>query len=64
MNKQDRIIAPVAMVSLIVFMGVLVGYVREPDLAIIVIVVLGFGVYDFWRTLKMDSAKSNADKAE
>ncbi|MCW8835117.1 MAG: hypothetical protein OQJ99_01965 [Rhodospirillales bacterium] len=53
----DKILAIISMGMLITFMGIVVWYIREPDLTIITVVVLGMGSYDFWRTIRTNEKK-------
>ncbi len=48
----DKILAAIWMVALISFMMVVTGYVNEPDLWIIVVVVLILGIIDFVKELR------------
>lgn len=47
----DKIVATISLLMLIAFTGTVIGFVKEPALAVVVIVVLGMAIYDFWRTL-------------
>lgn len=55
----DRLIAIVAMVGLTLFTGVLVVIVKEIDLALVIVICLAMGIYDFWSTLR---AANNSDR--
>jgi|GEM_PF-897672 len=48
---MDKIFAVFSLVILFAFVGVVIGFVAEWDLAIVVIVVLLMATYDFWKTL-------------
>jgi hypothetical protein len=54
----DRLLALCSIVGLIAFMGIVVAYVAEPDLAIITAVVLVMAVIDFFLLTR----KPKADK--
>ncbi len=57
----DKIVALASLVGLIAFMGVVVWFVNEPDLWIVVILVLVMASYDFWITLrKSDNGAGNS----
>lgn len=45
---MDKIIVFIAMVALVAFCGVVVGFVAEPDLVIVVALVLALASHDFW----------------
>ncbi len=53
----DKILATISILSLVAFMGVVAVFVNEPDLWIIIIVVLLMGVYDFYREISRASRK-------
>ncbi|MGI9436107.1 MAG: hypothetical protein ACR2Q4_14980 [Geminicoccaceae bacterium] len=44
----DKVLALISVTGLIVFVGILVYYVAEPDLTIICVVVLLMAVFDFY----------------
>ncbi len=48
----DRILATISILTFIAFMGIVVWFVAEPDLTIIVVVVILFAVYDFWDSMR------------
>lgn len=48
----DRIFAVLSILALIGFMGIVTVFVNEPDLWIVVILVLAMASYDFWRSLR------------
>ncbi len=59
----DKIIAVASLLGLIAFMGVVVWFVNEPDLWIVVIVVLVMASYDFWVSLwKSNKGAGNSRK--
>lgn len=44
----DKILVVISMVALIVFCGVVVGFVAEPDLVIVTALILALASHDFW----------------
>jgi len=48
----DRILAGLALLSVIAFLGVLVVYVGRIDLTIVVVIVVAMAVFDFYRELR------------
>ncbi len=48
----DKIFAAIGMLGVIAFMGVVTGFVMEPDLWIVTIVVIGIGIAYFVRELR------------
>ena len=62
----DRIFAVVSMLGVVAFLGVVLVSVRELDLIIVTVVVIGIAVSYFWQELKTDGShledKSKGDK--
>lgn len=50
-NQMDKIIALAALIGFVVFVGVLVWFVREVDLVIVVLIGVCLASYDFFKTL-------------
>ena len=50
----DKILATLSLAMLVAFMMVVAVYVNEPNLWIVIIVVLIMAAYDFWRGLRRD----------
>lgn len=48
---MDRLFAIIALATLIGFLGVVVGFVPEPDLIIVFVIVIAMAIYDFWKTI-------------
>ena len=44
----DRIIVVIALLALTGFTGIIVGFVREPDLTIAITLMVLFAFHDFW----------------
>ena len=44
----DRIIVSIALLALVGFTGIIVTYVREPDLTVVVVLMIAFAFHDFW----------------
>lgn len=55
----DKFLATLSILSLVAFMGVVAVYVNEPDLWIIIIVVLIMAIYDFFLQIRRESQKQN-----
>lgn len=55
----DKFLATLSILSLVAFLAVVAVYVNEPDLWIIIIVVLIMGIYDFYREIRRESQKKN-----
>ena len=48
----DRALAIISILALVAFMGIVTWFVNEPDLWIVVLIVLAMASYDFWRDLR------------
>lgn len=46
----DKLLAVLSFAALVAFCAVLVWFVPEPDLTIVVVVVVALGAYDFYQT--------------
>ena len=44
----DRIIIAVMLLAFVCFAGIIVVYVREPDLTVVVAMMVAFALHDFW----------------
>ena len=47
MPLTDKVLAVLSMALVITFLGILVWWVREPDLIAVVVLVCGLAIYDF-----------------
>ncbi len=59
----DRILVFISLVALIVFCGVVVGFVAEPDLVIVTALILALASHDFWISVfrKQEPSKLDTD---
>ena len=48
MPLTDKLLAALSMLLFVAFLGILVWWVKEPDLIIVVVVVTVMALYDFW----------------
>jgi hypothetical protein len=55
----DRIIAILSIIGLVVFTCVLIGFVRELDLSVIIILCLIIAIHDFWATFRDQNNNAN-----
>lgn len=55
----DKILASIWILALVGFMMVVTGFVNEPDLWIIVIIVLILGIIDFVKEIRENDQKSS-----
>ena len=44
----DKILVLISMISLIAFLGVVIGFVAEPDLVIVTMLMVALASHDFW----------------
>ncbi len=57
----DKIFAAIGMLGVIAFMGVVTGFVMEPDLWIVTIIVIGIGIAYFVRELRAGGSHIESD---
>jgi hypothetical protein len=48
MTGTDRLLAALALLGLIAFLGVIAWFVREPDLIAVFVLVIALAFYDFF----------------
>lgn len=48
MDNTDKFLATFSMLLFVVFLGIMVWWVKEIDLTIVVLIVCAMGIYDFW----------------
>lgn len=53
----DRIIIAIMLLALVGFTGIIVGYVREPDLTVVIVMMVAFALHDFWISALRPGAK-------
>ncbi len=58
----DKLLALISISSLAGFVGILIYYVAEPDLAIVGIAVVLMGAFDFYLLTKSKPAKDEKSK--
>lgn len=56
----DKIMAILALATMIAFLGVVVVFVPEVDLIIVVLIVSAMAIYDFWQSLR--NGRNNGGK--
>lgn len=44
----DKILVAIALVALAVFLGVVIGFVAEPDLIVVTALIMALAMHDFW----------------
>lgn len=58
----DKVLATISLGALVAFMGIVLVYINEPDLWIIVVVVLVMAGADFYRTIRDQKEKENSSQ--
>ena len=48
----DKVLAVLSLSALAAFTGVVIVFVRELDLAVVIVICLLIGAYDFWATFR------------
>jgi hypothetical protein len=60
-TMADKIIATIAILTFVMFVGILAFYVNEIDLWVVIAVVTIMALFDFWQTLRgSNNGNSNA----
>lgn len=59
----EKTLVLIAMIALVVFCGVVVGFVAEPDLIIVTALMLALASHDFWITVFKPNGGSKLDKS-
>ena len=57
----DKILAVLSLTALLAFTLIVVLYVRELDLAIVILICLLIGCYDFWSTFRDQKNRANGN---
>ena len=60
----DRIFATISMLGVIAFLGVVMWFVREPDLIIVTVLVIGIGILYIWRDVAAGGQGAIADRLD
>ena len=60
MDNTDKILAVISIVGLVLFTGVVVVFVRELDLAMVILLCLAMGANDFRRTFRNRANGANS----
>ena len=48
----DKIVAGISALALIAFLGIVISFVTEPDLWVVIIIVVYIAVYFLWREVR------------
>lgn len=59
----EKVLVLISMIALVVFCGVVVGFVAEPDLVIITTLMLALASHDFWITVFKPNGGPKLDKS-
>ena len=62
MPLTDKILAVLSLALFIAFLGILIWWVREPDLIIVVAIVTAMAAIDFWKGAGHDESLSIHNK--
>ncbi len=55
----DKLLAAIAMATLVAFVMIVTVYVNEPELWIVTILVLAMGIYDFVQSFRQNNGSGN-----
>lgn len=61
---MDRIIVVIALIALAAFTGIIVGYVREPDLTVTIVMMVAFAFHDFWISVLRPGAQAAGTRTD
>ena len=61
---MDRIFAAISLLGLIVFLGIVSVYVREPDLIMVTVLVIAIGVIFIWRDVAAGGQGAIAERMD
>ena len=61
---MDKIFAAISMLGVIAFLGVVLWFVREPDLIIVTVLVIGIGIVYIWRDVKAGGQGAIAERRD
>ena len=54
----DKVLVTIAMLLLITFLGIIVVFVKEIDLAVVVVLVVAMAIYEVWYDLRAISKRN------
>ncbi len=58
----DKIVAGASILSLVAFLGIVISFVTEPDLWVVIIVVVYIAIYFIWRELRAGGSHLEGEK--
>ncbi len=58
----DKILAGLSILTLIAFLGIVISFVAEPDLWVVIIVVVYIAVYFIWREIRQGGSHLEGEK--
>jgi hypothetical protein len=60
----DRIIIVAALLAFTAFAGIVVSYVREPDLTVVIVMMVAFALHDFWISALRPGARQPGSRTD
>lgn len=60
----DRIIIVIALLAFVCCTGLIVVYVREPDLTVVVVMMVAFATHDFWISALRPGANPSGSRTD
>ena len=61
---MDRILVLITLAALLGFTGIIVTYVREPDLTVTIVMIMAFAFHDFWISVLRPGAKQPGTRTD
>ena len=59
----DKLLATLSMLALILFLGIIIWFVREPDLILIIVIPVGIAIYAVVNSFREQSNGDNGKPA-
>ena len=59
----DKVLATLAVLLLIAFLGIVVVFVREYDLAVVIVLVLAMAIHEIWHELRAAAKGRNGSRS-
>lgn len=60
----DKLLASISMIALILFLGIIIWFVREPDLTLIIVIPVGIAIYGVWTSFRTKPDNGNGKPAD
>ncbi len=58
----DKIVAGVSVLALVCFLGIVISFVTEPDLWVVIFIVVYIAIYFIWREIRQGGSHLEGEK--